>query len=64
MQMLDALGVGGLLGFGKRMEAYVSGADVEVVKALEVIIQKVVTLLSAKEVLFYFQLPCRCDPLR
>ena len=33
-------------------------------KALEVMIQKVVKILSAKAVLFYFQLHCRCDPMR
>ena len=33
-------------------------------KAFEVMIQKVIKLLSAKAVLFYFQLHYRCDPMR
>ena len=33
-------------------------------KALEVMMQKVVKLLPAKAVLFYFQLHYKCDPMR
>ena len=36
----------------------------EQIKALQVVILKVVKLSPAKAVLFYFQLPCRCDPFR
>ena len=36
----------------------------ELIKALQVVILKVIRLSPAKAVLFYFQLLCRCDPFR